>query len=179
MLLVPGFLISLLTFPGVVVHEFAHKSCCDWRGVPTGEVVYFQLGNPAGYVQHAEPRRFRDASVISVAPFVVNSGLAVAAFVALMVLFLSESGVFAGTAGAYLLIWFGFSVGMHAFPSNGDAKNLWVRTRKDWRDAPAVLLSLPVVILVYLANLLSFLWFDAIYTLGLYVLVAVALGAAF
>lgn len=176
MLLIPGFLVSLVTFPGVIIHEFAHKLCCDWRGIPTGEVVYFRLGNPAGYVEHAEPERFRDAFVVGVAPFAVNSVLAVATFGALVILFPSDDGMFAEATGAYVLAWFGFSVGMHAFPSTGDAKNLWTRTRRDWRASPTVVLSLPVIGLIYVANLLSVLWFDVVYAFGLYVLVALALG---
>lgn len=175
-LLIPGFVIGLLTFPGVVIHEFAHKRCCDCRGVLTGDVVYFRLGNPAGYVEHARPDRFRDAFLIAVAPFAVNSVLAVVLFAGLMVLFPSETGMFESTTGAYVLLWLGVSVGMHAFPSNQDAKNLWTRALREWRELPAVILSLPVVGLIYLANLLSFVWFDLIYALGLYVLVVLVLG---
>ena len=56
MFFIPGQLISLLTFPGVIVHEWAHKLYCNWTGVLVHKVVYFQFANPAGYVLHSEPK---------------------------------------------------------------------------------------------------------------------------
>lgn len=46
MIIIPGFLISLLTFPGVMVHEFAHQLFCRIMRVPVYDVVYFQAKNP-------------------------------------------------------------------------------------------------------------------------------------
>lgn len=180
MLIIPGFLISLVTFPGVVVHEFAHKYVCDRYDVPVLEVCYFRLGNPAGYVLHDEPERFRASFAVSVAPFLVNTVLALASFgvVALLWGKPDGSGIFVEQLGAlgYGLLWFGASVGMHAFPSTGDAKGIWNRTRREWRSAPLVLLALPFVAIIYLANLLSFFWLDAIYALGLLFVAVASVG---
>jgi len=49
---IPGKVVSLLTFPGVIVHELAHKIFCEMAGVQVYEVCYFRFGNPAGYVKH-------------------------------------------------------------------------------------------------------------------------------
>ena len=43
-------LISLVTFPGVIVHEAAHLPFCRLRRMPVVEVCFFRVGNPAGYV---------------------------------------------------------------------------------------------------------------------------------
>ena len=56
--MIPGWLISLVTFPGVVVHEAAHRFFCDVTDTPVYEVSYFRpRGKPAGYVIHGRPVR--------------------------------------------------------------------------------------------------------------------------
>ncbi|WP_132057224.1 metalloprotease family protein [Halorussus amylolyticus] len=180
MLIIPGFLISLVTFPGVVVHEFAHKKVCDRYDIPVAEVCYFRVGNPAGYVLHDEPERFRASLAVSVAPFVLNTALALGLFGALALLWGKPdgSGLYVDQFGApaYGLLWLGASVGMHAFPSTGDAETIWNRTKREWRSAPLVLLALPVVAVIYVANLLSFFWLDAIYALGLLFVAVISMG---
>ena len=52
MFIVPGLIISILTFPGVIVHELAHQICCKICGVAVYQVKYFQFQNPCGYVIH-------------------------------------------------------------------------------------------------------------------------------
>lgn len=54
-MIIPGFLISILTFPGVIVHEIAHQLFCRICGVAVLDVCYFKAGNPAGYVVHEIP----------------------------------------------------------------------------------------------------------------------------
>lgn len=171
MLFIPGFVISLLTFPGVIVHEFAHKKLCDYYSIPVLETVYFRLGNPAGYVRHAKPKRYRQAFAISVAPFLINTLVALALFTVAAALWgrpetLGLRTDDLGIAGG-LVVWLGFSVGMHAFPSTGDAQSIWNRSQVEWRAAPMTLLGLPFVVIIYVANLLSILWFDAIYAFAL------------
>lgn len=179
-MVVPGFLVSLLTFPGVVVHEFAHRTSCDAFDVPVAEVAYFRLGNPAGYVVHGEPTTYRQAFAISVAPFVVNTAVALALFGVVASLWRRPDAVGIATeelgVAGWLLLWVGLSAGMHAFPSRGDAKQIWRRSLAEWRSSPLVLLGMPVVVLVYAANLLSVVWFDAIYALGLLAFVLLLLG---
>ena len=59
MFFLPGFLISILTFPGVIVHEAAHAFFCRKFEAPILEVKYFRFGNPAGYVIHGDPENFK------------------------------------------------------------------------------------------------------------------------
>ena len=176
-----GFFIQLITFPGVVVHEFAHKKACDYLGVPVGDVVYFQLGSPAGYVQHLEPERYRDSFVIGVAPFLINTILAFTLFLGLATLTIAggSDGVAPSAAGVpgLVLLWLGISVGMHSFPSTGDANTLWNRSRAEWREAPIVLVGVPIVVVIYVVNLLSRLWADLFYAIGLLLLAAMVVGS--
>lgn len=166
-----GFLLTLVTFPGVIVHELAHKRVCDLFGIPVLDVCYFRLGNPAGYVLHAEPERYRHHTMVSLAPFLLNTVLALVAFggVALSIPAGGSPGD-AGIAGG-VLFWLGISFGMHAFPSAGDASALWGQTKSKWRASPTVLLGLPVIALIHVVNLLRALWLDLVYAIALFVLV--------
>ncbi|QLK27728.2 metalloprotease family protein [Natrinema zhouii] len=174
------FLFRLFTVPGVVVHEFAHKQACDLVGVPVLEVAYFRFGDPPGYVQHVTPDRYRASFVVSVAPFLVNTIVAFAAFLGLATLVSTTGDIRAASsetiAAAAVLGWLGLSIGMHAFPSRGDANVLWNRSRTEWRGSPRVLLGVPIVVVIYIANLLSWLWADVLYAIGLFVLAAWIVG---
>lgn len=173
-------LFRLFTVPGVVVHEFAHKQACDLVGVPVLEVAYFRFGNPPGYVRHGHPERYRESFVVSVAPFLGNTLVAFAAFLGLAALLETTGDLRTASlwtiATALALGWFGLSIGMHAFPSTGDANTLWNRSRAEWRRSPRVLLGVPFVVVIYVANLLSWLWADLLYAIGLFVLAAWVVG---
>ena len=62
-MIIPGFLISLVTFPGVIVHELAHVVFCRLTKTPILSVCYFRLGNPAGYVIHERPSSIVDPEI--------------------------------------------------------------------------------------------------------------------
>lgn len=160
---IPGWVIAVLTFPGVILHELAHKIACDITGVSVYRVCYFRIGNPAGYVEHAPPRKYSQAFIIATAPFLVNSIVAILIFTLALKTPLTTE--IYGIKLRYILYWLGISIGMHAFPSSGDAKNLWDFTWAVWRRKPYVLLGIPIIVLIYIANALSFFWFDAIYAL--------------
>src|SRR3954468_19593709 len=73
MVIIPRFLVVLLTFPGVIVHEMAHQFFCRITGTPVLNVCYFQIANPAGYVMHERARSPGKSLLISIAPFFVNT----------------------------------------------------------------------------------------------------------
>jgi hypothetical protein len=162
---IPGILISLLTFPGVIVHEAAHMLFCKWRGVAVLDVCFFRFGNPVGYVAHEEIKDFTTSFLVSVGPFIVNSLLCVLiclpAYVPVKVFGLTSPLTFA-------LPWLGVSIGMHAFPSMHDGSCLWAAARQAAKQGNLLaILSFPVVILIYAANALSFFWLDYFYGLAL------------
>jgi hypothetical protein len=165
---IPGFLISIATFPGVIVHEAAHMLFCRLRGLAVLDVCFFRVGNPAGYVIHEETENFNTAFLVSVGPLFVNSILCVVfcfpAFVPVRV-FGRPDPI------SYVLLWLGISIGMHAFPSTHDAKNVWRLARQQVRTLnPLVLLSFPLVVAIYAANILSVVWFDYLYGFALGIL---------
>ena len=159
--------ISLLTFPGVVMHEWAHKKFCDWTGVPVYQVRYFRMGNPVGYVTHAEPQTFWQTFWISTGPLIINSALAVAVSF-LATYFRADKTWYA------ILIWLALSAGLHSFPSDTDMGHVARAGRRS--NIILYYLALPLVWLIYWANRLRFFWFDMLYAL---LLVSLGLGLWF
>lgn len=162
MIPIPGFLISILTFPGVIVHELGHLVFCRLRKVPVLEVKFFQFDmKTAGYVLHGPVDSFGTSFLVSVGPFIVNTLLCLLICMpaSLPLRFFGDRNL-----ASMVLLWLGVSIGMHAFPSTQDAANLWdhakkaVAARNLW-----AYLAYPVVGLIYVANLLSVIWFDALY----------------
>jgi hypothetical protein len=160
-----GWLIALITFPGIILHEWAHKFFCDRTRVPVIKTCYFRFGNPAGYVIHGPVDNYGKAFLIATAPFLINTAFSIVFFVIAVILPL---GVV-----AYILYWLGIATGMHAFPSSQDANMLWSCARESWHN-PLVLLSFPVIGLIKLGGLLRVVWFDLLYAVALLLLVALA-----
>jgi hypothetical protein len=163
---IPGFIITWLTFPGVVVHEFAHLLFCHLTGTRVLRVCFFRFGNPAGYVIHERPASTWRHILIGVGPLFVNTSLGLAGGLAA-----APVGALAGGRGAYFAaLWVSVSVAMHSFPSTGDARSIWGALWR--RDAPilARLVGAPLVGLIYLGALGSILWLDLAYGMGVAVL---------
>jgi hypothetical protein len=162
---IPGILIAYLTFPGVIVHEIGHMVFCRLRKVPVLDVCYFRFENPPGYVVHEKPGDFLSTFLISIGPFLVNSVLCILicfpAFVPMKAFDIHDPL-------SYLLIWLGVSIGMHAFPSNQDASILWNEAGQAARNGNLLaVISFPLVILVYVANIGRIFWLDTIYGVAL------------
>ncbi|MBI3619551.1 DUF3267 domain-containing protein [Candidatus Roizmanbacteria bacterium] len=163
--MIPGWLISLVTFPGVIMHEIAHRFFCDIAKVPVYRVCYFRIGNPAGYVIHGPVKGLKNSFLISIGPLIVNTIFCslltfAAAFPILILDDQRYSLVF------LILMWVGFSIGMHAFPSNDDMENFLGEVKQTNKQGLLVMLATVFARLLRLANLLRFLWFDAIYAYG-------------
>jgi hypothetical protein len=164
---IPGIVISVVTFPGVIVHELAHQLFCRWMKVAVFEVVYFQFDNPVGYVLHEHPDKAYKNIFISTGPFIINTILGfLIALPAAIQYKLDMAGPF-----DYLLLYLGISIAMHAFPSTGDAASLWDSVMKN-SESPLLIkiIVAPIVGLIYLGAIGSFIWLDLIYG------VAVAIG---
>lgn len=150
MFLIPGWLISLLTFPGVILHEWAHKIFCDLFRVPVFRVCYFRFGNPSGYVVHAETESLKQTFWVSAGPLFVNT-------IATLIF-----GFMAGQTShgltTVILIWLALSAGVHAVPSNQDVHHLH-------KHATGIigLLLFPLIGLVWVVNFGKFFWFDFFY----------------
>ncbi len=167
-MIIPGWIVSLLTFPGVIVHELAHKIGCKLAGLKVEKVCYFRFGNPAGYVIHEAPKNYNQALLASAFPLLLNT-VATALAAAIAILFTRTT---VGTAFSYLAIAFG----MHAFPSDHDADGIWTHAKRVWKTNFFAVLGFPIVVLIKIANLLRFLWFDLIYALLVFAVTATLLA---
>jgi len=164
---IPGFLITLATFPGVIVHELAHQFFCRLFNVPVFKVVYFKTGNPAGYVLHEVVANKWHSMLISIGPFFVNTVIgALIAFPAALPVFKFDNG----NVADYLLIYLGVSIAMHAFPSTGDGKAIWDDLKNSETSIFVKILGYPIIGLIYLGSIGRFFWLDLAYG------VAIAIG---
>jgi len=102
-----------LTFPGVAVHEWAHKIFCKLSGLKVIKAVYFRFGNPSGYVIHEAPRNYLQSFFVATGPIIFNSLLSVALAYAI-------SWLQPGSYWRFIFLWLAFSVAAHAFPSEED-----------------------------------------------------------
>ena len=164
MFFIPGIVITIVTFPGVIVHELAHQLFCRLFKVPVFEVVYFQPKNPAGYVLHETPAKDWQSIMISVGPFVVNTvlGALIALPAALPIFDFNNPQPL-----DFLLIYLGVSIAMHAFPSTGDAASIWSMVKRDSTSPWIKIVAYPVVGLIYLGAIGSFFWLDLLYGVGI------------
>jgi len=160
---IPGFIISFITFPGIIVHELAHQLFCRLYKVPVFEVVYFQTENPPGYVLHEKVANKWHSVMISIGPFIVNTVLgALISLPAALPIFTFN------TAGPldYLLIYLGVSIAMHAFPSTVDGDAIWQILKEKETSLWLKIAGYPIVGLIYLGSIGSFVWLDVIYGVG-------------
>lgn len=158
-------MISILTFPGVVIHEWAHKQWCQWLGVHVHRVQYFRLSNPAGFVLHEVPETYKQTFWISIGPLIVNSVIAV-------VVSYIASQTIPESPLQMVLYWIALSAGMHAFPSDQDMSHVSGASKQALRQGGSVLhyLAFPFVWLVWIVNKLRFFWADLFYAAGLVLL---------
>ena len=149
------YIYSLLTAPGVMVHELGHLFFCLLAGVKIHKIKLFQFGQTAGFVVHDEPHKFYQAIAISFGPLIINS---------LVTLFL-----FAKLTPPYLdwhkalFLWLGIAIGFHAIPSTGDAQSLFQTSTDRWWTNPLKIIGLPFVAVLYMLNFLKRLHFDFIF----------------
>jgi hypothetical protein len=168
MIPIPGWLISIATFPGVIVHEAGHLLMCKLARVAVFDVCFFRVGNPAGYVIHEQSDDFRKVFLISMGPFFANTVLCVvfcsAAFVPVWELEVSDPL-------AYFFYWLGLSIGMHAFPSTTDLKHIWKLAPAETKKGSVLaMVSFPVVGLLYVLNFARVVWADLGYGIAIGIL---------
>lgn len=176
--MIPGILISALTFPGVIVHELAHQLFCRMMHVPVFEVKYFQAANPCGYVLHERSEKPFTNFMIAIGPFIFNTilGALILLPVSIEIIKFEVLSPFVhgewGRALEYfptlLAAWLGISILMHAFPSSGDAGTLVENILRNKKVNIFVkILVAPIIGFIYLGSWGSVVWLDFIYAIGL------------
>ena len=176
MIPIPGWLISLLTFPGVIVHEAGHLLLCRKFKVAVFDVCFFRLGNPAGYVVHEQTDNFLTIFFVSMGPFFVNTAFCIlfcsAAFLPVWELEVRDPL-------GWFFYWLGLSIGMHAFPSTEDLKHIWKLAPANARQGNVLaIVSFPIVTALYVLNYARFFWADLGYGIAVGILVPLAIFRA-
>jgi len=163
MFFIPGIIITIATFPGVIVHELAHQLFCRLYRVPVFKVVYFQTESPPGYVLHEKPQSKVQSVMISLGPFILNTivGALISLPAALPVFKFNNAEPL-----DYLLIYLGVSIAMHAFPSRGDGDAIWNAVKDKETPLWLRIIGYPLVGLIYLGSLGRFFWLDLLYGVG-------------
>jgi len=164
-MLIPGQVISAVTFVGVIIHELAHQLFCRLMKIPVFEVKYFQFRNPSGYVLHEKTEKPLANFAVSVGPFLVNTVLGSIILLPVsteIILFKNYTSIL-----SLILAWLGISILMHSFPSTGDAQAMTESILKNQNVNIFVkILVAPVIGLIYLGAIGSIFWLDLIYALG-------------
>ena len=162
--MIPGFIITWLTFPGVIVHEFAHKLFCQWTHTKVIKVCYFRFGNPAGYVIHEVPPNVWHHVWIGIGPLFVNT---IGGFlIGLLIIPFKQAHGDTGDFLAIIVTWLAVSIAMHSFPSTGDAKSIWAAIWSKEAPVSVRIFATPLVGLIYLGAIGSIFWLDLIYGMG-------------
>ena len=168
-MIIPGLIISTVTFPGVMVHEFSHLLMCRLTNTKVHKVCYFRFGNPSGYVIHESPASAWRHLLIGIGPLIINTGIGVLLGMLIIQNVFNADGLF--IFFWIFLLWMAISIAMHSFPSTGDAKAIF---RTIWSRKASLLSRLigtPLVFLIYLGAIGSFFWLDLVY--GILVVVGI------
>jgi hypothetical protein len=151
-------LLTLFQMPGVVVHELGHKMFCDIFGVRVHKVRYFSFQSPPGFVVHEQPDGFVKTFLITIGPFILNSLVAM-----LFAIFSLQYSLW--------LALVSISIAMQSFPSKGDAKSLWIETKRHMKRNLLAVIGYPISGLIMLMNLPRSFWFDLAYGIAFYLAV--------
>jgi hypothetical protein len=176
MFFIPGPVIALLTFPGIIVHETGHFFFCRLFRLAVFDVCFFRIGNPGGYVIHERTDNFKGLFFVSMGPFFVNTLLCMvfctAAFLPVWELKMQDPL-------AYFFYWLGLSIGMHAFPSKDDLSNIWALAPVKAKHGNVLaVISLPLIAILYVLNYARVVWADLGYGIAVGILGPIALFRA-
>jgi|SRR4030095_7464075 len=175
-MIISGPAFALFTFPGVIMHEIAHRFMCDILQIPVYEINYFSGGETqAGHVCHHKTNNVNHDLLIGFAPLIINS------FFCMLFTLPYGSTLMITGAGivnyqSMFIYWVGISMGVHAFPSNHDLHDGWIHLRKN--NGSLVIRSLCSI--MQLLNQLSFFWIDVAYAMILSMIIpAIIFGSNF
>ena len=124
MISIPWILVTIFTFPGIVLRQIAHRFFCDLCGVPVYKVCYFRPANPSGYLINGKVNSLGKAILISFGPLILSSFLCmIITFPFVLPTFVLHSSF--SNPSLWILGWLGLSIGMHAFPNSHDLKGIY------------------------------------------------------
>ena len=162
-----GTVMAILTFPGVILHEIAHRFFCDVTKTPVLEVKYFGISqkNTFGHVIHKQAYGLRTNILIDLGPFIINNLVACFLATPLGIISGMGSGSVFEVIEIFLIIglmWLSFSCAYNSFPSSVDVSNL-TDYINGYHSIFIQTLYLPFRLIFFIQRILSIFWFDAIW----------------
>ena len=138
--------------------------------------MFFPRGEPVRVCDHEKTENFKAMFFVSLGPFFVNTLLCMVfcagAFLPVWELKVEDPV-------AYFFSWLGLSIGMHAFPSTADLKNLWeVAPQQAKRGNLLAIISLPLAGILMILNFGRIVWADLGYGIAVGILGPIALFRA-
>lgn len=169
MFIIPGFLFSFLTFPGVIMHELGHQLACWLSKVYVFQVQYFKFDlHTVGFVEHERTNNPGKSLLITYGPFLLNTlvGTICVFPMAIMWVVSDERILFSSWMKVlvFVLAYIGFSCLANAFPSTKDAESLFTSVVKN-KEVPLIakIIVTPFIVVIYICSILKFIWFDFIF----------------
>jgi hypothetical protein len=158
-------ILSLATFPGVVVHQTLRLLFCKRKRLAVVDMCFLRMDNPAGFIAHEESADFGPAFSVGMGPLVIGSLLCllacVPAYWPIRVLHIHHPL-------SYFFMWLGISIGMHAFPSREEAEDLFRHVGEQLVGLNLVVVfTLPLLPLIKLATRVSTVGVGLVYALVL------------
>jgi hypothetical protein len=167
MIFISGEIIAFFTFPGVIMHEIAHRFACDILRVPVYDVSYFTAGDSiSGYVCHHKTDNIWHDFFIGFAPLFINTLFCIIFTLPYSSELHITGGEFTHSSNSFLY-WVGLSMGAHAFPSNQDVHNILELSKSSQKFFIIGFLC----DLMKLLNKLRFFWINFVYALGISMIV--------
>ena len=153
--------ITIAVAPGILSHEYAHVLACRLTGVEIRQRPSLALLESAATIEHDPVETFGQDFAIAVAPLLVNSLLALAAF------------FFATRLDppvAFVPLWLGLTFGLTALPSHDDTASLvaGARTLSPGLRPVGYAIAVPVRAVsysVFLAGIVALFWTGALLAL--------------
>ncbi|MFA5945367.1 MAG: hypothetical protein WC802_00450 [Patescibacteria group bacterium] len=159
MFLIPGQLLTMITFPGVLTYELlylAFSRSAHLQGTPNTKKL---------------PTNFQQAATVIAGPFVISSMLC------FIFAFIAGVGNFQDVSSG-IFLYLALCIGMHAFPSNEVNAQVLVIGKKHLSDGHQTMHNLASVYYhgMNLFNILRFFWIDLVYAIIISVLAVYVAG---
>lgn len=150
-----GFLIKIVTCPGVLLNIWVTRLTCKMLGIKITKVDwrYFLIGT---VVQIEPPENYFRLFAIIILPFIFMSTVALP-FCYLTIL--GHTGI-----GMFFFLWLSISMAANSFPEIDLGDILWKQSRKKMKEKNYIAyLGFPIVIIIYVMMVLRLLYIDILY----------------
>lgn len=152
----PSIFFSIITFPGIIIHELAYQFFCWVMRVPVVKVKYFQIENPCGYVI-SDKINSPMAKLVILAGSSICTNILGTALVFQSILSFGAFG-FSNDIAQNLLtifsIWLGVSIMVHSIPNKHEVANVSQSIfRNDEVSMQVKIFSAPIIGLMYLSRI--------------------------